>query len=280
MRFKLTLIVDKQAFGNQIPFNYQYEQQAVIYKILSLANQEYADWLHDNGYRLDKKKFKLFTYSKLIIPAYDLDKENARLIINSDTVDWYISFLPEKSTEKFIQGIFMNQTFQLGDKKSIIQFKIQSVEALPEVSYKEEMTFETLSPMCVSRNEPDGKTTYLSPEEPCIKGALLISLLSKYKAFYGRDYVGKLDFDFTLLNQPKQKLITIKAGTPCESKVKGFFCRFKVRAPEELMKILYQVGVGEKGSIGFGFVKTIERDKQQVRVHKYNAVQSYSKAIE
>lgn len=280
MRFKLTLIVDKQAFGNKIPFNYQYEQQAVIYKILSLANQEYAAWLHDNGYRLDKKKFKLFTYSNLIIPGYNLDKENGRLIIKSDTVDWYISFLPEKSTEKFIQGIFMNQTFQLGDKKSVVQFKIQSVEALPELPYQEEMSFETLSPMCVSRNEPDGKTTYLSPDDPCVKGALLISLLSKYKAFYGRDYVGQLDFDFTLLNQPKQKLITIKVGTPGESKVKGFFCRFKVRAPEELMKILYEVGVGEKGSIGFGFVNTMEKYKQQVRVQEYDAVQIYSKGID
>lgn len=254
MRFKLTLNVDKQAFGNRIPFNYQYEQQAVIYKVLSLANYEYATWLHNNGYRMENKKFKLFTYSRLIIPSYDQDKQNGRIIIKSDTIEWYISFLPEKSTEKFIQGIFMNQTFQLGDKKSVTQFNVQSIETLPPLVYQEEMTFETLSPMCVSFNEPNGKTTYLSPANPLIKGALLISLLNKYKAYYGKDYVGKLDFDFTLLNQPKEKLITMKVGTPDESKIKGYLCRFKVRAPEELMKILYEVGVGEKGSIGFGFI--------------------------
>jgi CRISPR-associated endoribonuclease Cas6 len=34
MRFKLTLTVRKQTFGNVLPINYQYEQSAVIYRIL------------------------------------------------------------------------------------------------------------------------------------------------------------------------------------------------------------------------------------------------------
>jgi CRISPR-associated endoribonuclease Cas6 len=35
MRFKLTLKVEKAYFGNAIPINNQYEQSAVIYRILS-----------------------------------------------------------------------------------------------------------------------------------------------------------------------------------------------------------------------------------------------------
>ena len=35
MRFKLTLEVNKKAFGNRLPINYQYEQSCVIYKILA-----------------------------------------------------------------------------------------------------------------------------------------------------------------------------------------------------------------------------------------------------
>jgi CRISPR-associated endoribonuclease Cas6 len=34
--------------------------------------------------------------------------------------------------------------------------------------------------------------------------------------------------------------------------------RFSIRLPEELMKMLYETGVGEKGSMGFGMVEFCE----------------------
>lgn len=68
MRFKLLLDVNKKAFGNVLPINYQYEQSAVIYRILSSAEIEYANCLHENGYTLENgKQFKLFTFSRLKI---------------------------------------------------------------------------------------------------------------------------------------------------------------------------------------------------------------------
>lgn len=63
MRFKLTLEVNKKAFGNRLPINYQYEQSCVIYKILARANKDYATWLHENGFRKENgKTFKFFSY--------------------------------------------------------------------------------------------------------------------------------------------------------------------------------------------------------------------------
>lgn len=48
MRFKLQLEVNKNVFGNRLPINYQYEQSAVIYRILARADKDYATWLHEN----------------------------------------------------------------------------------------------------------------------------------------------------------------------------------------------------------------------------------------
>ena len=42
MRFRLILTVDRRSFGDLLPINYQYEQSAVIYRILSKASEEYA----------------------------------------------------------------------------------------------------------------------------------------------------------------------------------------------------------------------------------------------
>jgi len=54
MRFNVFLNIDKHPFGNRLPFKYQYELSAVIYKILGHAGREFSQWLHDNGFAADK----------------------------------------------------------------------------------------------------------------------------------------------------------------------------------------------------------------------------------
>lgn len=51
MKFKITLKIDRK-YGDLLPFNYQYEQSAVIYRILAQADTQYSSWLHENGYLL------------------------------------------------------------------------------------------------------------------------------------------------------------------------------------------------------------------------------------
>lgn len=239
MRFKLTLQLNKQKFGSAIPLNYQYEQSAVIYKILSEANNEYAQWLHDNGHSLAGKCFKLFTYSRLLVPAYKIRKRDERLIITSDTVEWIISFLPEKSTETFIKGIFSNRIFRLGDKISKTEFVVQQIEVLPVPEFSTETVFETISPICISKRQEGKKTAYLSPKDSYAKEAVYTSLLSRYEAFYDKPFSGSAGFDFEVMNEPKSILVKIKAGTPQETKVRGYMCKFMASGDPELMKIMY-----------------------------------------
>ena len=103
MRFKLQLEVNKNVFGNRLPINYQYAQSAVIYRILARADKDYATWLHENGYRMENgKTFKFFSYSRFMIEKYKVLREKEQLQILSDTIEWQISFLPEKSTQRFM----------------------------------------------------------------------------------------------------------------------------------------------------------------------------------
>ena len=82
--------------------NYQYELSSTIYKILFSASEEYAKWLHDNGYRqIDSgKTFKMFNFSRLYIPQSKVIKGSDRIVILSQEVSFYISFLPDIGTEK------------------------------------------------------------------------------------------------------------------------------------------------------------------------------------
>ena len=260
MRFRLVLDVNKYAFGNKLPINYQYEQSAAIYRILSEADDAYASWLHDNGFRLESgKTFKFFTYSRFKIEQYRILRETERLQILSDTVEWQIGFLPEKSTEKFIQGIFQNQVFEIGDTRSVVQFVVRSVEVMPEPEYSEKMIFSTLSPICLKFQRSDNKVTYLAPTDVRAPFLLFNGLFDKYKLFYGKDCPYTLsECRLKILDIPKSALIKIKTGMPEGTKIRGFMCNFEVEAPVELMRLMYEGGVGVLNSQGFGCLKVME----------------------
>lgn len=260
MRFKLLLEVNKSAFGNTLPINYQYEQSAAIYKILSNADAVYASWLHDNGFRLDSGKiFKFFTYSRFDIEKYRVMKEVARLQILSDTIEWQVGFLPERSTENFIRGIFQEQVFEIGDTRSVVQFVVRNIEVMPAPDYSEKMEFATMSPLCLKFRRSDGKVDYLSPADVRAPFILFNGLFDRYKLFYGKDCPYTFsECKMKVLDTPKSALIKMKTGMPEETRVRGFMCNLEMEAPIELMRLMYEGGIGSLNSQGFGCLKVVE----------------------
>lgn len=256
MRFKLRLYVNKQVYGNVLPINYQYEQSAAIYKILSRSGEDYATWLHDNGFELQNgKRFKLFSYSPFKIEQRKVLTESGRICILCNEIEWQVSFLPKKSTERFIQGVFSNQVFEIGDKLSRVQFQVKNIEMLPPLDYTDEMEFSAMSPVCLRKRREDGSIEYMNLTDEMAKNAILSGLMSRYEAFYGKPYAESSSFDFDLLDMPKSSLVMIKAGTPDQTRVKGYKCRFRIKAPQPLMQIMYESGIGEECSQGFGCVR-------------------------
>ncbi|MBP9017288.1 MAG: CRISPR-associated endoribonuclease Cas6 [Paludibacteraceae bacterium] len=225
MRFKITLNIDKHPFGNRLPFNYQYELSAVIYKILASADHAFAEWLHDNGFSADKKILKLFSFSMLQIPQYRTEESFMKIL--SDTADWYLSFLPERSTQEFIQGVLRKQQFELGNRQARIRCRVQSIEMLPLPQFTDQMSFRTLSLMCLTLKRENGTDEYVAPDHPMAKELIMQNLLDKYKTATGNDFPDNdFAFDFKLTNQPRSSLITIKADTSYNSTFVLFLCRF------------------------------------------------------
>ncbi len=253
MRFKLHLNIDKSKTGDMLPASYQYELSSFIYRTIARGDREFATWLHSNGFRLEGRNFKLFTFSQLEIPRWKIEGDRLRIL--SDDLALTLSFLPERSTEEFIKGVFSEQAFTLGDKRSKISLIVRNIESLASPQYQEAMEFQTLSPLCLSRKNDNGRIDYLSPAHEAAGEIILNNLLRKYEAFYNKPYTGDTDFAFELLSEPRSKLITIKANTPQQTKIRGFMCRFRLQAPAELMRMAYKAGVGEKNSTGFGMVR-------------------------
>ena len=255
MRFKITLQLQPEAMGREMPINYQYPLQAAIYHTLAQSDRAFSTWLHENGYQQEGKRFKLFTFSNLIVPQYGIDKERERLIVKSDVVTLYISFLPERSTQQFIQGLFLQQVIQVTDYISGVKFVVREIQVMPPLDYHPSITFKTLSPVCISLRNEQGHMDYLVPTNPRFEQGILTGLLARYEIIHGQPFSGTPYCRLRLLNQPKSALVRIKAGTPDETRVRGYRFHFKIDLPEELMQIAYESGLGEKGSMGFGMIE-------------------------
>ncbi|MBB3186017.1 CRISPR-associated endoribonuclease Cas6 [Microbacter margulisiae] len=254
MRFKVQLSIDKNAYGNALPFSYQYELSSFIYHTLAKGNAEYAEWLHENGFSLEGKQFRLFVFSPLLLKA-SVNKDINRLILVDDVATMQIGFLPERSTEEFVKGVFAEQRFTLGDKISKVQFSITGIELMPTPEWGGEMRGETLSPICLSQKNEEGQVHYFSASAPEAGEAVINNLRNKYRAFYGKPFAGDTAFEWETTSEPRAKLITVKAGTPQQTKIRASLCRFRLKADNELLRIGYEAGLGEKNSMGFGMVK-------------------------
>ena len=254
MRFKIKLQIQPEVMGSELPINYQYPLQAAIYHILEQSDLNFSTWLHENGYQQNGKRFKLFTFSKLFVPQYEIDKQRERLIVKSDYITLYISFLPEKSTQQFIKGLFQQQTIQIADHISGVQFVVREIQVMPPFDYRPDMAFNTLSPVCISLRNERGLMDYLSPKDPHYELGILTGLLARYKVIHGQPFSGNPYCRMQLLNEPKSSLVRIKAGTPNETRVRGYRFQFKIDLPKELMQIALESGLGEKGSMGFGMI--------------------------
>jgi len=259
MRFKLTLVKQStNKSGNYIPINYQYELSAWIYKVLNTENPEFADWLHQKGYLNNSKQFKLFTFSHLNIPKRNIQDDKIQILSNE--VFLTVSFLPVETIDVFIRGLFKAQHLGLGNKQYQTDFQVQSIEKEPEIQLASVMRYRCISPLVIGEKRENSKNDkYLSPEDENFEAVFAENLISKYLSFNKQQF--KLDeltpLKFTLLNKPRKKGITIKAGTPQETKVIGYMFDFELAAPPNMQSAGYYAGFGQENSQGFGCVEVL-----------------------
>lgn len=261
MKFKLT--IEPVNYSRILPINYQYEFSSWIYKTIHFGNPKFSEWLHSHGYMDGHKQFRLFTFSRLYPEKYRIQGDRIELQGNYAVI--YISFYAEEAVEPFIIGLFRNQEFAIGDKISKVQFLVKSIEKLPEPEWLEQMVFRAETPVVISIKETETSKSakYLSPEENGYNNYFLKNLITKHLALMKQQNKlnQQITFDnsqgikFTLLNEPKSKVIKIKAGTPEETSIKGYLFDFSISAPIEIIKLGYYAGFGEKNSLGFGCVE-------------------------
>jgi CRISPR-associated endoribonuclease Cas6 len=253
MRFKLTL----NRIGKQrmLPVDYQYYIGSWIYKVIGQADSDFAQFLHEQGYTLGSKQFKLFNYSPLSLGKPVLWKERSLFEVISDQIILQISFVVPEAAEHFIVGLFNNQELFIGDKFNGLDLRVAQIERLSEIGIFPIMHYRALSPVVISvQNEGDRYAQYLSPEDKEYATLIKNNLLNKWKSLPDLKLLhDEMHFRFSLKSIGKSRLITLKPGAPQQSRVRGYLFDFSLEAPAELHRFLLSAGIGEKNSTGFGW---------------------------
>lgn len=266
MRLQLTLT--PCASQSLLPVNYQYPLSAVIYKIIEQANEKYSAFLHDKGYKLNGKSFKLFCFSDLRVPFHI---RGDRLHINGSPASLTISFHIDEAATNFIKGLFINQQLDIADKISRTQFSVTNVQLLADsfasVHHTEpEVVLQPLSPLVVGRKNCKGNYDYLNPADADFNEWFIYNWIEKYKAINGNATVdaeairNRISIHLLTPRQEiKSRLITIKAFTPEQTQIRGFTkFRMKVKAPKPLLELAMGAGLGLYNAQGMGCVEVGE----------------------
>lgn len=253
MRFQI--IFNRIGNNKLLPVNYQYYISAWIYKIIASADRIFADFLHNEGYREGSKNFKLFNYSPLDFGKPVLWKEKNLFEIKRDHILLNVSFFLSDAAEAFIVGLFRNQEVYLGDSFYGLELRVIQIERLPETETAETMHYQSFSPVVISLKYPGlSYASYLSPDDKDYAHLFHNNLLNKYRTVpKSTPLPDSYFFNFKLKGIPRSKLVTIKQGTPEQSKIRGYLFKFELTAPHEIHRLMLSCGAGEKNSLGFGW---------------------------
>jgi CRISPR-associated endoribonuclease Cas6 len=254
MRIKLTL--NRTTKQRMLPMDYQYYISAWIYKVLYKADKAFATFLHEKGYGTsDAKLYKRFCFSRLNFGKPKLWKEKKLFEISVNEILLQISFDVPEIANNFVKGLFMEQEFYLGSKFNGIDFKVVRVETLPEPMFTETMHYQLQTPWVVSyKPENRPKPEYLKPEHEFFNELSIKHISEKYKNTRNIALTTE-QLSFTPAETYKRSGFLIKDGQKTETRVVGNLFDFELTAPIEIHTMIWNAGVSEKSSSGFGWIE-------------------------
>lgn len=236
MRLKITLSFDKL----KLPINYKSCLQGCIYNILDEKN---ADFFHNEGYKIDKKTFKLFVFSD-IFGKYEIKNNKITFF---DNAYFFISSANNDFLSSIYKFLSMNDKIILNDQ--LVTINKLDMQELKPFQGNREVIIETLSPVVAFKTEGE-YVNYYKPSDSEFAELCRKNLYDKFRS------LGKFnDINFNILDVYYEKKRFVK--------YKGTFyisynAKFKISTNYETLLMLYDTGLSAKNSVGFGMIKIVK----------------------
>ena len=213
--------------------------QGIVYNLMS-SDAVLADEIH-NKLPAKTKQFKFFCFTDLY-GKYRL--HNGGLLLSFPAV-WEIRSADERIIDAIEKGIKNKEISINGQKCSVSSYQVitRKFDAGKAV-------FEMDTPAVHYITDKNGFSTYFSPADEEFAIGLRDNVIRKYAAFYGKNPDGEVSV----------RSIKLSARNKCVTRYKktfitGYYGKYKVIAPPDVLEFIYHTGLGGKNSMGFGTVK-------------------------
>ncbi len=229
----------------KVPFNYNHILSAIIYN--KIADLNFANELHSS------KSFKFFTFSQIYIPKRRIVKDG--IIAKDGVISFYISSPNDFLIKSLVDGFLEDSEISFQNQK----LTIQKIEALKTPEFSSKSEFKTLAPIIVrTKKEIDGelKIWDLAPSDKFFK-SLENNLIKKYIKFNNLTKTDKKINIYSDMNFVKRKRISINKGN-ATTHHRAYMMDLILEGDLDLIEFAYDVGIGEKNSMGFGMIKLLE----------------------
>ena len=218
-----------------VPMNYGYQLQSAIYSKLGEVGA--SDFIHDTGYG-GARKYKAFVFGKLSGKYTVMNKQ----LVFADTISFEVRSPDFKLCDNLQRSLEINPVFKFFNTPlPVSDIRVTNTHITESI-----VIFTSDGGVVAHTTLDNGKTIYFSPEGEEFFDRLEDNFKSKYKAFTGREAGG-----ITILPHGKyRKTVTNYKGLWINS----YSGRFKVIGKTEYIEFIYNAGLGEKNSQGFGLM--------------------------
>jgi CRISPR-associated endoribonuclease Cas6 len=227
-----------------LPLHYNHLIQGFLYESI---DPDLSRFLHDKGYEVDNRPFRLFVYSRIL--------GNYRIISSEEKIFFTpkIKLLIASPCDKFCLSLAKN-IIRRGDLH-LGNNILHSVTYTTHSSCvnNESIVVCTQSPITVYSTlfRPDQRkyTVYFQPGDPDYNRLITENLQRKYRAFYKKQPPSG-DVSVRSHSRLKRSIVKYKGFI-----IKGYSGNLSLNGPPELLQIALDAGLGAKNSQGFGFIQ-------------------------
>lgn len=222
--------------------------QAMLYNLLP---QTFGSFLHDEGFISANRRFKLFAFSwprgkrKVVFTEQDLIFQPPIRITVTTPVHLTVSGIAD--------GVLGKPTIRIGNNTLFCS----GITLKNPIAEREEISVYALSPItCYStlyKKTGEPYTVYHNPSEADFTEQIHTNLIRKFNAIKPE---AALPEGKALLIPSKNIREQVARFRPDDPRpIKGWWGRFILQGPKELLQIALDCGLGAKNSAGFGCIE-------------------------
>jgi CRISPR-associated endoribonuclease Cas6 len=248
MRIKIEVVASKNIY---LPKSYNAYIQAFIYTML---NPHAATWLHNSGFELKEKKFRLFTFSEILERA----KINDNYFVFPSQISFFVSSPVDWILEQVAHNAIKSPAFKLGNN----DVNISSIAIMaPAPIESEKITIKAVTPIEVhttfDTKENKKKTYFYTPFEDEFSLRVNDNLQNKWSAYSNKICTHSVNIKPLFKGNKNLRVRSFVKKNSRPFRINGWVGKYVLEGHPDFLKFAFDAGLGSGNSRGFGMFQIV-----------------------